>query len=96
LDIREGKQIMKKCWRVNFEGSEIRVENTAFHGRLFVKGELQDHAAGLASQSVLWGRVPTAGGGVATVKVRLGGSVTITCDIFVDDHAIMLSGKEVR
>lgn len=85
---------MKSEWIGKHENSEIKVVNTWFDGeKLFVNNELQDERFGLFG-SDLSGHVINEKGERKNIKVNLGGALTISCRVFIDDKKIML--KKVK
>ena len=79
---------MKTEWIVKYENSEIRVVNTWFNGEmLFVNNELQDERFGIFG-SDLTGHLINKKGERENIKVNLGGALTISCRIFIDDKKV--------
>ncbi|MDP8227822.1 MAG: hypothetical protein P9M15_00045 [Candidatus Electryoneaceae bacterium] len=78
---------MKK-FEVEYKGHHICVENRVTGERLIVDDELQDEQIGFSSRSRLYGRIKGGKGEGETIKVSLGGWITIGCRIFVDDKLI--------
>lgn len=81
---------MRSEWVTNYENSEIRVVNTWFDGeKLYVNKELQDERFGLVS-SDLTGHVFNEKGERKNIKVNLGGALTVSCRVFVDDKKMLV------
>lgn len=82
---------MKSEWFGRYENSEIKVINTWFDGeKLLVNDELQDQRFGLFG-SDLTGHVINENGERKNIKVNLGGALTISCRVFIDDKKITLN-----
>lgn len=75
---------MKK-WETNYNGNAIVVENEVFSERLYVNGELQDEQIGIASRARLWGQLETG----ETIKISLGGILSMHCRVFVSDKLVL-------
>ena len=81
---------MKSEWTGKYENSEIKVVNTWFDGeKLFVNNELQDERFGLFG-SDLTGHVINDKGERKNIKVNIGGALTISCRVFIDDKKMTL------
>ena len=81
-----------KNWNLNYKGHQIRVENGWFSGeRLIVDGELQDEQKGFAARSRLWGKIRNGDGAGETIKVTLGGWLSISGRVFIDDKLVQPS-----
>ncbi|MBL4747123.1 MAG: hypothetical protein JKY08_12290 [Flavobacteriaceae bacterium] len=81
---------MQSEWIGSYENTEIKVVNTWFDGeKLFVNNELQDEKFGLFG-SDLTGHVINKNGERKNIKAHLGGSMSITCRVFVDDKILQL------
>ena len=79
---------MKSIWTANYDGNEIRIENSWFKGEcLFVNGKLQDERISFLTSDLI-GHVITKDGVKKTVKVNLGGFLKIDCRLFIDDEKI--------
>jgi len=87
---RDRRMEMKKVFEVTYEGHHIQVENTWFNGeKLFVDGKLQDQNLGFAfDRATLYGMIKHNEGSNQTIKVSLGGAITVECRIFVDHELI--------
>lgn len=46
-----------KVWEKEFNGNNIRVKNRVSGENLIVNGNIQDERMGLATRSVLWGKL---------------------------------------
>jgi len=81
---------MATTWTANYEGNEIRIENSSFLGeKLFVNNKLQDEKWSLFS-SDLTGHLVSNDGERKPIKVNLGSWMwfTIGCRLFVDDEKV--------
>lgn len=74
-----------KVWEINFEGHEIRVENRTDSERLYINSKLCDEGFGIASRAKLIGKLWDG----RLVKVNIGGTFGIRCDIWVDNDLIL-------
>lgn len=85
---------MQSEWIGSYENSEIKVVNTWFDGeKLFVNNELQDEKFGLFG-SDLTGHVINENGERKNIKAHLGGLISITCRVFVDDKKLAIKKVE--
>jgi len=81
---------MRSEWIAMYEDTEIRVVNTWFDGeKLYVNKELQDERFGMFG-SDLTGHVIDSNGERKNIKVNIGGALTISCRVFVDDKKMLL------
>lgn len=79
---------MRTVWTANFEGNEIQIENTWFHGeRLIVNSQLQDEKISMLT-SDLTGYVTGANGQRLDIKVNISGNFTMSCRLFVDHQKV--------
>ena len=77
-------------WIANYEGNEIRIENSLFHGdKLFVNNKLQDERVNFFTSN-LTGHLISKDGKRMPIKVNLylSGWFTIECRLFVDDEKL--------
>ena len=72
-------------WITNYEGNEIRIENSIRGERLFVNNKLQDERLNFAV-SDLTGHLISKNGTKKPIKVNMSGWFTIGCRLFVDDE----------
>jgi len=80
---------MKSEWIVKYENTEIKVVNTWFNGEmLYVNNELQDERYGLFG-SDLTGHIINEKGERKNIKVSIGGSLSINCNVFIDDKKMI-------
>ncbi|MBT2692742.1 hypothetical protein [Bacillus sp. ISL-55] len=81
---------MKKVFETTYRGHQIIVENTWFNGeKLYVDGRLQDQNLGFAfDRATLNGVIKNNDGAHQSIKVSLGGAITVECRIFVDNELI--------
>ncbi|MEN8139022.1 MAG: hypothetical protein ABFR62_11390 [Bacteroidota bacterium] len=85
---------MKSEWLVKYEDSEIKIVNTWFHGEmLFVNNMLQDKRYGLAGSN-LSGHIINKEGKRENIKVNLGGSFKIDCNVFIDDNKVEVQKRK--
>ena len=92
---KRGGYLVKR-WKVDYKGHDIRVENSWADGEsLYVNDVLQDQQLGFAVRSRLYGKVTFADGRIEMIKVSLGGWLTISCRVFIDDK-LVLSNKMNR
>ena len=76
---------MKSIWTTNYEGHEIKIENTWFSGdRLYVNNNLQDERFNLFSSN-LTGHILNQRNEKEDIKVNLGGFFKIDCRLFIGD-----------
>jgi len=76
-------------WIANYEGNEIRIEKSTFHGeKLFVNNKLQDERQSSFSYNNLTGHVISKGGEKLSIKVNVGGYIKTGCRLFIDDEKI--------
>ena len=89
---------MKKIFEVTYRGHHIKVENTWFSGeKLFVDGKLQDQNLGFVfGRATLAGVIKNHEGSKQTIKVSLGGDITVECRIFVDNELIYPNHEDLR
>ncbi len=79
-----------KVWQAQYKGHDVRVENSYIKGeKLIVDGKIQDMGMGMALRCRLWGTIKGGNGDGETIKVSLGGWVSIDCRIFIDDELIL-------
>lgn len=82
-----------KVWEITYKGHQIRVEHSLFRGeRLIVDGEVQDAPLGAVLRSCLEGRIKSATGCGERVKVYLGGTFFMGCNIVIDHSLVYCSG----
>jgi len=75
-------------WIANYEGNEIRIENSWSHGeKLFVNNKLQDERLSFFSSN-LTGHIVSKDDKKLPIKVNLGGYFTIECRLFIDDEKV--------
>ena len=80
---------MKSIWIANFNGVEIRIENSWLKGEsLYVDGKLQDQQMNAFSAG-LTGKISTSDGD-KLLKVNLGGFFKVNCHLFIDNELIAL------
>ena len=80
---------MKSIWIANYNGVEIRIENSLLKGEsLYVDGKLQDQQMNAFSAS-LTGKITTSEGD-KLIKVNLGGFFKVNCHLFIDNELIEL------
>ena len=76
-------------WIANYEGNEIRIENSWIHGeKLFVNNKLQDERLSFFSSN-LTGHLISRNGEKQSIKANLSGYFTIGCRLFVNDEKIV-------
>lgn len=76
-------------WIANYEGNEIRIENSWIRGeRLFVNNKLQDERLSFFSSN-LTGHLITKNKEKYSIKVNLSGWFSVGCRIFVNDEKIV-------
>lgn len=79
---------MTSIWIANYEGNEIRIENTWWNGeRLWVNNELQDEQINYWSSN-LTGYILGSDGQRKNIKVNIGGSFSMNCFLFVDHRKV--------
>lgn len=79
---------MNSTWTANYNGNEIRIENSWFDGeRLFVNGKLQDERYSIFSAN-LTGHIKSTSGEKLNIKVNMGGFIKVECHLFIDDEKI--------
>lgn len=83
---------MAKVFEVDYKGHNIKVENRWFSERLIVDGELQDEQIGYDYRSRLFGRIKSGDGLGESIKVSVGGTLSVACRIFIDDKLIFSRG----
>lgn len=85
---------MLSSWEVDYKGHKVKVENTWFGGeRLYVDSELQDEQVGFDFRSRLYGRIKNGDGENESIKVSIGGWITVCCRIFINDTLVFSKGK---
>ncbi len=78
---------MKSIWIANYNGVEIRIENSWLKGEsLYVDGKLQDQQMN-AFSSVLTGKIQTSESD-KSIKANLGGFFSVNCRLFVENELI--------
>jgi hypothetical protein len=78
---------MKSIWIANYNGVEIRIENSWLKGEsLYVDGNLQDQQMN-AFSSVLTGKIQTSESD-KSIMANLGGFFSVNCRLFVDNELI--------
>ena len=75
-------------WKADFEGHEIKIENSWRGEKLYVNSRLQDEKINFSSSSDLTGHVMSKDGKRLPIKVHIGGIFTIGCRLFVDDEKV--------
>jgi len=79
---------MKSIWIANYEGNEIKIENSWSRGeKLFVNNKLQDERLSFFSSN-LTGNLISKDGKKMPIKVNLGGYFTVGCRLFIDDEKV--------
>ena len=82
---------MGSIWIANYEGNEIRIENSGFRGeKLFVNNKLQDKRLSFFSSN-LTGHLISKEGKRMPIKANLGGNFTVECWLFIDDDPIEIT-----
>ena len=77
---------MKKVFDVTYEEHHIQVVNTWFNGeKLYIDGKLQDENLGIALRATLRGFIKDNDQITKSIKVSLGGILTIKCRIFINN-----------
>jgi len=81
---------MNSTWIVNYEGNEVRVENSWIKGeKLFVNNKLQDEKVGIKSSSFLSGHLISKDGSKKPIKAYIdSGLMSMKCRIFIDDEKV--------
>ena len=75
-------------WIANYEGNEIRIENSWFRGeKLLVNNKLQDKRLNFFV-SDLTGHIISKEGKKLPIKVNMSGWLTMGCRLFVDDEKV--------
>ena len=75
-------------WIANYEGNEIRIENSWSRGeKLFVNNKLQDERLNFFV-SDLTGHLISKNGEKKPIKANLSGYFTMGCRLFVDDEKV--------
>ena len=78
-----------KTWSSEYKGHSIVVQNGLFSGeQLIVDGQLQDEQLGFALRARLHGKITNPTGVSESIKVSLGGWLSVDCRIFVDDQLL--------
>jgi len=75
-------------WIANYEGNEIRIENSWRGEKLYVNNKLQEARSGLTSSAKLTGHLISKNGEKKPIKVNLGGNFRMKCYLFVDDEQV--------
>jgi hypothetical protein len=76
-------------WIADYEGNEIRIENSWIRGeKLFVNNKLQDERLSFFSSN-LTGHLMAKNGEKQSIKANLSGYFTIGCRLFVNDEKIV-------
>lgn len=82
---------MRSIWICNYEGNEVRIENSWFNGeQLYVNDQLQDAQVNVFG-TVLTGSIMDKNNEKKSVKVSLGGFFTVGCRLFIDHVAVPLT-----
>ena len=82
---------MKSEWIANYEGNEIKISNSWFHGeRLYVNNELQDEQINYITPPILTGSLVDAKGNIVNIKANISGFFTVSCRLFVNHKKIKL------
>jgi hypothetical protein len=65
---------MKSEWIANYEGNEIKITNSWFHGeRLYVNNELQDEQINFMTPPNLTGSLVDTNGNTLNIKANISG-----------------------
>lgn len=82
---------MKSEWIANYEGNEIKITNSWFHGeRLYVNNELQDEQINYITPPNLSGSLVDANGNILNIKANISGFFTVSCRLLVNHKKIEL------
>lgn len=82
---------MKSEWIANYEGNEIKITNSWFHGeRLYVNNELQDEQINFITPPILTGSLVDTNGNTTNIKANISGFFTVSCRLFVNHKKIKL------
>ena len=87
--------IFTRVWEITHNNHQIKVTNSPLAEKLYVDDQLQDHSMGIGFKEVLFGHI-TDGDKKHEIKVRIGGTLSITCNIFIDNTPIMIKGRELN
>ena len=69
---------MKSEWIANYEGNEIKITNSWFHGeRLYVNNELQDEQINFITPPILTGSLVDTNGNTTNIKANISGFFTV-------------------
>ena len=82
-------------WIANYEGNEIRVENSWRGEKLYVNNKLQDERTSLVSANLV-GHLISKNGEKKSIKANLGGTFTIKCRLFVDDEKVEVTKTKMK